>query len=102
MLKEESNLFTLQTEEANYTTTELELLAVVWSVNKFHHYLHGAYFDLYTDHSALQWLLTTAGLKDTKGRLLRWIVKLQGYNFKSYHKRGKNNQNADALSRLGH
>jgi hypothetical protein len=92
----------LSPAETRYTTTELELLAVVWSVNKFHHHLFGTSFDLYTDHSALKWLLTTASLKDTKGRLIRWIVQLQNYNFTPYYKRGTKNQNADALSRLGH
>jgi hypothetical protein len=39
--------------EKNYTATELECLAVVWAIGKFHHYVHGKMFELVTDHSAL-------------------------------------------------
>ena len=60
--------------EKNYTVTEQECLAVVWSVSYFRQYLHGTRFTIVTDHSALKSLLRHQLLK---GRLARWILSLQ-------------------------
>jgi transposase InsO family protein/dUTPase len=88
---------TLTRHEKNYTITELECLAILFAIRKFHYYLHGREFDVVTDHSALQWLLN---LKDSTGRLARWSLKLQCYNFVVKHRAGIKHQNADCLSRL--
>ena len=88
--------------EENYTVTELELLAVVWAVKKFHHYLEGTHFDLYTDHSAIKGLMKTAALRDYSGRINRWVLTLQGMWFTVHHRPGKRHQHMDTLSQLGY
>ena len=90
---------TLSNAEQNYTTTELECLAVVWAIEKFDYYLEGNKFKVITDHIALKWLFDKAV---PKGRIGRWIMKLQPYicNMKIIHKSGKKHTNADALSRI--
>ena len=86
--------------EKNYTTTELEALAVVEGVKKYAPYLqHGVKFTVVTDHCALKWLFSK---KQTIGHLARWAIKLQAYTFDVVHVRGRNNGNADALSRLNY
>ena len=82
----------------NYSTTELECYAVVWAVEKFHHYLDGKGFKVITDHYALKWLEKNA----LKGRRARWILRLQPYfgYMKIIHKEGRKHKNADALSRI--
>nr|GEY10349.1 reverse transcriptase domain-containing protein [Tanacetum cinerariifolium] len=83
--------------EANYTTTEKEMLAVVYTFKKFHSYLIMNKSIVYTDHSALKYLFAK---KDAKARLLRWIVLLQEFDFKVIDTRGAENYAADHLSHL--
>jgi ribonuclease HI len=87
---------TLQGAQKNYSATELECLAVIWAVEHFHHYLDIKPFIILTDHSALTWLHTSP----MKGHRARWILRLQPYDFIIKHRPGKENKNADALSRL--
>ncbi|KAE8978307.1 hypothetical protein PR002_g24750 [Phytophthora rubi] len=82
--------------EANYSITELECLAVVWSVKLFRPYLYGRAFTIITDHSALKWLMTWPNLA---GRLHRWSLTLQEYEFEILYRPGATNVVADALSR---
>ena len=82
--------------ERNYTTTDKELLAVVFGVQYFKVYLQGVEFDIHTDHSALKQILTS---KNLEGRRARWVGFLQEYKFKPYHIKGKDNVIPDALSR---
>lgn len=86
----------LSAQEKKYTTSEKELLAVVKGVQAYRPYLVGAKFTVDTDHRALVWLKSA---KHT-GRLERWALKLQEYDFDIIHRPGKNNYVADALSRL--
>ena len=88
---------TLSAAERNYSATERECLAVVWAVREHHHYLLGKPFTIVSDHSALQYLKT---MRDPQGRLARWILQLQPYDFKVVHRPGAKHQDADALSRL--
>lgn len=88
---------TLNQAERNYSTTERECLAVVWAIQHFRPYLYGQHFKIFTDHRALRWLQT---FKANSSRLTRWNMELQGYDFEIIHKSGKNNSNADALSRI--
>ncbi|OWZ15676.1 DNA/RNA polymerase [Phytophthora megakarya] len=82
--------------EVNYSITELECLAVVWSVKRFRPYLYGRTFTIITDHAALKWLMTRSNLA---GRLHRWSLTLQEYNFEIVYRPGTTNVVADALSR---
>lgn len=85
----------LRGPELNYSATERECQAALWAVKLFQPYLYGRRFELHTDHMALKWLLTC---KDLMGKLARWSLKLQTYNFDVYHKKGRLNRNVDALS----
>ena len=58
----------LVSAEKNYTTTELECLAITWSIKKYHEYLEGYHFTVLTDHASLKWL---HNLKNPTGRLAR-------------------------------
>lgn len=86
----------LTSSERKYSTTEKECLAVLWAIEKFRPYVEATKFTVVTDHFALLWL---NNLKDPSGRLARWCVKLQQYNFDIVHRRGKDNVVPDALSR---
>nr|GFB23237.1 reverse transcriptase domain-containing protein [Tanacetum cinerariifolium] len=83
--------------EANYTTTEKEMLAVVYAFENFRSYLIMNKSIVYTDHSALKYLFAK---KDVKACLLRWILLLQEFDFKVIDTRGAENYAADHLSRL--
>ncbi|GJY52808.1 reverse transcriptase domain-containing protein [Tanacetum coccineum] len=70
---------TMTEAETNYTTTEKEMLAVVYAFEKFRSYLIMNKSVVYTDHSALKTLFNK---KDAKARLLRWVLLLQEFDFK--------------------
>nr|GFA33491.1 hypothetical protein [Tanacetum cinerariifolium] len=88
---------TMNQAETNYTTTEKEMLAVVYAFEKFRSYLIMNKSIVYTDHSALNYLFAK---KDAKARLLRWILLLQKFDFKGIDTRRAENYAADHLSRL--
>ncbi|RVW73714.1 Retrovirus-related Pol polyprotein from transposon 17.6 [Vitis vinifera] len=88
---------TLKEAQRNYTTTEKELLAIVFALDKFRAYLVGSIIVVFTDHSALKYLLTK---QDAKARLIRWILLLQEFNLQIRDKKGVENVVADHLSRL--
>nr|GEZ96537.1 hypothetical protein [Tanacetum cinerariifolium] len=88
---------TMNQAETNYMTTEKEMLAVVYAFEKFRSYFIMNKSIVYTDHSALKYLFAK---KDTKARLLRWILLLQEFDFKVIDTRGAENYAADHLSRL--
>ncbi|GKD46144.1 reverse transcriptase domain-containing protein [Tanacetum coccineum] len=83
--------------QAHYTTKEKELLAVVYAFEKFRPYLVLIKTIVYTDHSALNYLLAK---QDAKPRLLRWILLLQEFDVNIPNKKGAENLAADHLSRL--
>nr|GFA07564.1 reverse transcriptase domain-containing protein [Tanacetum cinerariifolium] len=88
---------TMNQAEMNYTTTEKEMLAVIYAFKKFRSYLIMNKSIVYTDHSALKYLFSK---KDAKARLLRWILLLQEFDFKVIDTKGEENYAADHLSRL--
>lgn len=86
----------LSAAERNYSTTEREALAIVWSLARFRGYIEGAEIVVVTDHQPLKWLLT---LKTPTGRLARWALQLQSYNLYVKYEPGRANRVADFLSR---
>ena len=88
---------TLNEAQRNYTTTEKELLAVVYALDKFRAYLVGSDIVIFTYHSALKYLLT---MQDAKARLIRWVLLLHEFNLQIKDKKGVENVVADHLSRL--
>ncbi|CAM8880537.1 unnamed protein product [Rhodiola kirilowii] len=87
----------LDNAQKNYTTTEKELLAVVYAFEKFRPYLAGSKTIVYTDHAAIKYLMTK---KDAKPRLIRWILLLQKFTIEIKDKKGVENVVADHLSRV--
>nr|GEY54353.1 reverse transcriptase domain-containing protein [Tanacetum cinerariifolium] len=83
--------------ESNYTMTEKEMLAIVYAFEKFRSYLVMNKSIVHTDHFALKYLFAK---KDTKARLLRWVLLLQEFDFKVLDTKGAENLVADHLSRL--
>ena len=85
---------TLSKSEKNYDAHKLEFLDLKWSVTeKFHEYLYGGPFEVYTDNNPLTYILTTARL-DVTGQW--WGASMANYDFKIFYKSGKLNVDADA------
>lgn len=87
----------LLSREVHYAAVEKECLAIWLGVRAFSTYLIGRPFTLQTDHRALQWLQQ---FREKNSRLMRWSLSLQPYQFTVEHRKGVDNANADALSRL--
>jgi transposase InsO family protein len=87
----------LNAAERNYSTTEKELLAVVFGTQIHRCFLYGRKFKVITDHAALKWLITVKN--HHCARLTRWTLKLAEYDFTIEHKAGMKHVNADCLSR---
>ncbi|UYV63839.1 K02A2.6-like [Cordylochernes scorpioides] len=87
---------TLRKYERNYTTTELECLAIIETVDRFKVYLAGNCFTIFTDHCALQWL---KNIKNPTGRLFRWSLRLSVYDYQVKYIKGTKQLEADLLSR---
>lgn len=88
---------TLSETEMRYSTIERELLAVIWAIKHFRPYLYGNKFTIYTDHRPLAWL---DSIKEPNSKLTRWRLRLMEYDYTTKYKDGKQNTNADALSRI--
>ena len=93
---------TLSKAERNYSQIDKEALAVVFAAKKFHQFLYGRHFKIYTDHKPLLGLLSSdkAIPSMASGRVQRWALTLSAYEYDLVYRRGKENGNADGLSRL--
>ncbi|XP_015940261.1 uncharacterized protein LOC107465802 [Arachis duranensis] len=87
----------LNDTQKNYTTTEKELLAIVFAFDKFRSYLIGSKVIVFTDHTSLKYLFAK---QESKPRLIRWILLLQEFNIESRDKKGAENKVANHLSRI--
>ena len=88
----------LTRSERNYPVHKLEFLALKWAItDKFHEYLYGSQFQVYTDNNPLTYVLTTAKL-DATGH--GWVAALSNYTFSIIYKPGKGHKDADALSHI--
>ena len=88
----------LNKAKSHYPAHKLEFLALKVAVaKKFHEYLYGSTFDVYTNKNPLTYVLTTAKL-DAASHC--WVASLKNYNFRLHYRAGKANIDADALSSI--
>jgi len=81
----------------NYTVTELEMLSIIDALNKYRHFLLGRHFIIKSDHISLRFINS---LKDSStGRLFRWSLSIQGFDFELIYVKGSSHTVADSLSR---
>nr|KYP42503.1 Retrovirus-related Pol polyprotein from transposon opus [Cajanus cajan] len=88
---------TLDAAQANYMTTEKELLAIIFALDKFQSYFLGSRVVVFTDHATLKYLLKKA---DSKPRLIRWMLWLQEFNLDIRDRSEAQNLVADPLGRI--
>ncbi|KXZ41350.1 hypothetical protein GPECTOR_528g522 [Gonium pectorale] len=84
-----------------WSSADGEAYAAVWAIKHFRAYLYGQKFTLVTDSMAVRHL-KTASAQDLHGKLARYALKLQQYDFDIVHRAGTAHGNVDGLSRLGH
>ena len=83
--------------ELKYCARRREFLAIYEMVQYFRHYLAGSKFIIRTDHDSLK---AVKNLEKMTGQIARWIDYLEGFDFKIQVWKGKENANADFLSRI--
>ena len=83
--------------QENYSTTEKEMLVMVFACEKFRPYILGSHVVLHTNHAAIKYLMVK---KDAKPRLIKWVLLLQEFNLEIKDKKGSDNVIVDHLSRL--
>ena len=93
---------TMNHAEKNYSQLEKEALGILFGLKRFHSYLFGRQFTLYTDHKPLQSLFSENKYVPpmASSRIQRWALTLAMYNYTIQHKPSGSHCNADGLSRL--
>ena len=88
---------TFNEAQENYSTTENEMLAMVFTCKKLRPYILGSHVIVHTDHAAIRYLMAK---KEVKPKLIKWVLLLQEFNLEIKDKKGSDNVIADHLSRL--
>jgi hypothetical protein len=87
---------TLKEHERLFNIAELECMAVAWAINKFRYYLTVFKFTIYTDNAAVKWLFS---INNMNSKLMKYSIIISAFDCDILHRAGKNNGNADCLSR---
>lgn len=86
----------LSKAEMNYSCSEREALGCIWGLTYFRHLIWGRPVKIYTDHNSLRWLKS---IKSPSGRLARWAIRLEDFDYSIAYKPGSTNLDVDGLSR---
>ena len=92
----------LSKAEKGYAHLDKEGPTIVFGATKFHHYLFGHKFTIFSDHKSLQYIFSATCPTPTLASacIQRWTLILSAYNYQIQYKPGKDSSNADVLSRL--